>query len=461
LSERKYEDSLKRTAILTEKFAKGAAKDFALVGGAFVAAASGVVAGGIALATSVANQDIGYQLLARRMFMTTDAVRKMDFATKALGLTLPEIIFGPVEVQERYHVLIQDETKMLELLGGDQGESAFRRIRDIQFQFTRLEPALKIFAMRLTEDVMNKLFGGSETLEGRMRDFVNWFESPEGFVRISDNIANVLVPAIKAAGAAMGWLWDSAKGVAGFIKGWGQNTGVGGYDRAYERSHIRGGMGAFPPPGSDQTGIQDVISSSPGAVKFQNFMSGLMGPLDPNYVRQLIASTARNYGLDPNALLAEAMKESGGYWMRGMSVPRGAAGEYGVMQVMPATGAGEGFSESDLSQLDMNIAAGAIRLKQGVDKYGYTPKAFQFYNPNSKGYGDDVYGKYLEQKRLGGAGATMQPQAYHPSAPAVNVYVTQTSATTEHIRRAVRDGIDESQRRAAANMYANAQGSYA
>ena len=49
--------------------------------------------------------------------------------------------------------------------------------------------------------------------------------------------------------------------------------------------------------------------------------------------------------------------------------PRGADGEYGIMQVMPKTGKGMGFTNQDLADPDKNIEAGLKYLKQNLDAF--------------------------------------------------------------------------------------------
>ena len=204
VSERKFQDALKRTRVAVEKFTKASTEGFAVVGGAFIAATAAVAGATIGLMRSTAQQDLGFQVFARRMMMGTDAAKKMKIATDALGYSLEEIIWGPPELAERYQQLIKDQTRMMELLGGDRGEKAFRNIRDIEFQFTRMGPALQYFGMRLTEDVLNKLSGSPMALKERLQGFVDWFESPSGFVRISDKISSVVAPAFLKLGAAVG-----------------------------------------------------------------------------------------------------------------------------------------------------------------------------------------------------------------------------------------------------------------
>jgi hypothetical protein len=431
-SEKKFENALKRSAVMTERYAKGAIKDFTMVGGAFAAAAAGVVAGTVAMATSVANQDLQYQLLARRMFMTTDVVRKMDFATKALGVTLPEIIFGPPELQGRYHTLIQDETAMLKLLGGDQGESAFRRIRDIEFQFTRLEPALKIFAMKLTEDVINKMFGGTESLEMRMKNFVDWFESPAGFVKLSDQFSNVLAPAILKAGHALGWLWDKMVGVAGFVSQWSDNTK---------------GITTSPSPSGNKYEEEGRKQFGPyGLGRMKELLSG------HNYIQEII-DAAKKYNIPPSLLMAIGGKESN----LNPFAPMGGKGEIGEFQLLPSTieqlkKLGIITDPYDPSQ---NILGGAYWLQSRPGKtWEDKVKSYNGSGAAADRYRDDVMKRWHSDPLY-------QPQSYHSNMGGVTINIAGTNAHPEQIQRAVRDGMDEYHRKRAVQMFARSQGTYA
>lgn len=78
--------------------------------------------------------------------------------------------------------------------------------------------------------------------------------------------------------------------------------------------------------------------------------------------RDLIASTALRYGVDPKLALAISWQESG--WQQGVSSHVGAVG---VMQVMPGSGtwAGSLIGRSlDLHDLEDNVSAGVVIIKQ-------------------------------------------------------------------------------------------------
>lgn len=76
----------------------------------------------------------------------------------------------------------------------------------------------------------------------------------------------------------------------------------------------------------------------------------------------LIASTAAEYGVNPQLALEVAIQESG---LDQSAI--GAAGEIGVFQLMPATAAALGVDPSDLAQ---NIQGGCMLLAQLMGQFG-------------------------------------------------------------------------------------------
>jgi hypothetical protein len=79
-----------------------------------------------------------------------------------------------------------------------------------------------------------------------------------------------------------------------------------------------------------------------------------------------IATKAKEMGIPPSLAIAIAYHES----RLNPDVARGKSGEFGIMQVMPATGKGMGYTNKDLSDPDKNIEAGLKYLKQNLDAFG-------------------------------------------------------------------------------------------
>lgn len=92
----------------------------------------------------------------------------------------------------------------------------------------------------------------------------------------------------------------------------------------------------------------------------------------------MIVADANDQGVPPEIALAVATQESGlCHWGPGGGVLRGKAGEYGVMQLMPATASALGVDPTDVSQ---NIHGGVKYLSQLYDRYSDWALAVQHYN---------------------------------------------------------------------------------
>jgi hypothetical protein len=108
-------------------------------------------------------------------------------------------------------------------------------------------------------------------------------------------------------------------------------------------------------------------------------------------LRDSIVSEANNQGVPPEIALAVATQESRlCHWAPNGAVLRGAAGEYGVMQLMPATAAALGVDPTDVYD---NIHGGVKYLRQLYDRYGDWTLAVQHYNgsgPAARSYASAV-----------------------------------------------------------------------
>jgi hypothetical protein len=97
---------------------------------------------------------------------------------------------------------------------------------------------------------------------------------------------------------------------------------------------------------------------------------------DQAQVAVQIARKAKEMGIDPKLAIALAFRESG----LNPSTKNGTSGEIGLMQVMPKTAEGMGFSVDDLKNPSKNIEIGLTYLKQGLDKFGDPMLAVAGYN---------------------------------------------------------------------------------
>jgi hypothetical protein len=97
-------------------------------------------------------------------------------------------------------------------------------------------------------------------------------------------------------------------------------------------------------------------------------------------LRDVIVAEANDQGVPPEIALAVATQESGlCHWGPSGGVLRGKAGEYGVMQLMPATASALGVDPTDVNQ---NIHGGVKYLRQLYDRFGDWALAVQHYNGN-------------------------------------------------------------------------------
>jgi hypothetical protein len=141
-----------------------------------------------------------------------------------------------------------------------------------------------------------------------------------------------------------------------------------------------------------------------------------------------IASKAKAMGIDPRLAVALAYRES----RLNPNTKNGTSGEIGLMQVMPATAKGMGFSVEDLRDPAKNIEIGLTYLKQGLDKFGDPMLAVAGYNaghdhpyftdPENRSLPDSTKEYLREINQNGGFAATPAPQdegpAEEPPAPA-------------------------------------------
>lgn len=104
-------------------------------------------------------------------------------------------------------------------------------------------------------------------------------------------------------------------------------------------------------------------------------------------LRDMIIAEANDQGVPPEIALAVATQESGMcHWSPSGNVLRGKAGEYGVMQLMPATAARLGVDPTDVND---NIHGGVKYLKELYGETGDWTLAVQHYNgsgPKAQSY---------------------------------------------------------------------------
>ncbi|HEV3041869.1 MAG TPA: transglycosylase SLT domain-containing protein [Candidatus Angelobacter sp.] len=94
-------------------------------------------------------------------------------------------------------------------------------------------------------------------------------------------------------------------------------------------------------------------------------------------LRDVIIAEANSQGVPPEIAIAVASRESSMCHWNADGVKRGKAGEYGVMQLMPATAAALGVDPEDVND---NIHGGVKYLRQLYDRFHDWSLAVEHYN---------------------------------------------------------------------------------
>lgn len=450
-----FTETLKKVANESELVAGKMAKGFLIAGITVTGALAGIAAGFISLADHVSQNDLDMQVFARRMFLSTDAARKMKMATDALGYSLEEIIWGPPELAERYRKLNQDQDKMLRALGGTDFENQMRALRDIRFEFTRLGVVMQYFAMDVVKELSKALWGDENALQQKLQHFVDWFM--EKMPDMAKSFASDIAPALHKLGAAFSMLADSlakvdwatvtsnivtlvAKLVE--VSAWTVGHLFPKTDKVEQDKINRWGARiGLPHLGNwyENTSSDDSENASPAG----RVMSG--------DARSAAAYIGQALGVDPSWIYGQFVHETGGFKNRGATQLNNLAGiripgssEYRNFSDL------QEFSDYYIQMLHNNRYAGAIGAKTDADF---------FKGLKQGGYYEDSYENYLKGSRTGEA--TYNPTAYHSSVGDIHININQPNATPQQIHAAVSSAIDEKLGRQNQRALIQLQGAYA
>lgn len=168
------------------------------IAGAFFKAQTEIVAGFAALGTAtvgliekVAMADQQYRLFALHMYMSKDAARNLKVAMDALGEPLENLTWDR-ELRERTRQLIEDQRAMAP--DGDF-DAQMKKVRDIRFEFTRMEVEGQYLAMHVVNDFMRALGFGPNELLNKLRQFNDWVT--HNLPEISNKIVTLFLPVWK------------------------------------------------------------------------------------------------------------------------------------------------------------------------------------------------------------------------------------------------------------------------
>ena len=484
---KKFNDALRNISVEVERVTTGTpfgmASMFVKAGAAVTGVLATIAAGTVGLMDHVASADLDFQLLARRMYMSTDAAKSMKIATDALGYSLEEIVRGPKELQDRFGILTRDQATMQAGLGPDF-EKQMQAIREVRFQFTRLDVELQYLAMGVVKDLSIALFGDESSLQQKLQHFNDYLR--DHLPEISQEIATKLVPVIKDMGKVLQDVWiiikqiDIVKLADDMVRLSDALTKFFDFlgTHPLAQKMILGAMGGaaagkFIPGvgfvggaiGGAAMGAMDQFGNSIGAFdpneqkkaeNWNKYMGWLYRVKVPSQeaIKNLIVSTAIKMGLDPSIALGIADKETGFN-----QAARGKAGEIGVFQLMPNTARMLGVDPNDLSQ---NVQGGIAYIMQMYAKYHDWAKAIAAYNgtgPAARSYADDVINNRIPRYTMpgtpgvhGGVGTTIGN---------LNIHITQPHASKEEIQAAVKQGVSDGLKRQEQMALTNGSGVYA
>jgi hypothetical protein len=159
----------------------------AAVTGVFFAV-SGAIVGTIG---KVAMADQEFRLFGQRMLLNTEQARSLKITLDALNQPIEAIAFDP-ELHARYEQLRKDQLLLSAGLGGDF-EGTMKQIRDVMFEFTRLEVEFKYFTFSVAKNIFQALGGGDFTKQlQRLNDWII-----QNIPEWSAKFAKYLVPILK------------------------------------------------------------------------------------------------------------------------------------------------------------------------------------------------------------------------------------------------------------------------
>jgi hypothetical protein len=177
----------------------------ASISGAFFKAQTEIVGGFVAIGTAalglvdkVAMADQQYRMFAMHMFISKDAARSLKIGMDALGASMGEIRWDPTgELQGRMQQLQEDQRAMAP--SGDY-DAQMRKIRDVRFEFTRMDVELQLIGMNTVQAFMKALGTGPDELLTKLQTFNHLVTT--NVPMIVDKIVKLFMP-----------VWTDLKGV--------------------------------------------------------------------------------------------------------------------------------------------------------------------------------------------------------------------------------------------------------
>lgn len=418
------------------------------IAGAFFKAQVEIVGGFAAIGTAalglidkVAMADQQYRLFALHMYMSKDAARSLKIAMDALGEPLENLTWDK-ELRERTHQLIQDQRAMAP--EGDF-EAEMRKVRDIRFEFTRMEVELQYLGMHVVNDFLRALGVGPDTLLTKLRSINDWVT--HNLPEISNKVVSIFLPvwhdvvdvfsAVRDAAAAAGLAFTNLVGaLSGDSSIEGQTFDLKKFALALsDVIHFLAGVAqAFAKVAqfiSEAVAvIGEVLSHIPapilnaaiGAV-VGGVTAGPMGAVvgagagallsiphamhpdsvpsvgtTPGSAHDLVSRYAAQFGVDPGLAHALATQESGERQVDANgNIITSSSGALGIMQLTRGTAAALGV---DRSNADENVKGGMQLFAHLLQQYGNAATAVAAYHEGAPKMNAILAGK-----------ATLSPEA--------------------------------------------------
>jgi hypothetical protein len=166
-----------------------------------------VGAAAIKMADSIAQSDQDYRLFALHMYMNQNAARGLKIALDALGQPLENIAWDP-ELRKRYDDLIKVQAEMKTGLGPDF-EKNMKSLRDVRFEFTKLEVSAKYLSMGIVSSIFDKMGLGSGALLEKLEQMNSWVTSHAP--QIVEFFSSRLAPVLLDIKDIVGDVWEGFK----------------------------------------------------------------------------------------------------------------------------------------------------------------------------------------------------------------------------------------------------------
>ncbi len=197
----KFKTALKDAGATAERHTSGIIGQFVKWQSVIVGSFAAVGLATVGMMDKVAQADLGFQVTAQKMFISTEAARRLSIATKELGYSLADIAWNP-ELRERFRELWGLQGTLEKQRPADF-EQTMSRIRDVRFEFSKVSVILQNVAMQLSATLYKAL--GGDAFLAKLRGWVEWLVSHTP--QITQWLASVLVPILKDAWRVLQDVW--------------------------------------------------------------------------------------------------------------------------------------------------------------------------------------------------------------------------------------------------------------